>query len=53
MAGFLGSLDSEYLVGLHHWEQGGDGRFHFYYEYAPLTVEKWLLDLGDDVLEEL
>jgi hypothetical protein len=31
MAAFLGSLDSEFLVGLHHWEQGGDGRFHFYY----------------------
>lgn len=53
MAAFLGSLDSDYLIALHHWEHSNDGKFHFYYEYAPLTVEKWLLDLGDDVLEEL
>lgn len=53
MSQFLGSLDSDYLISLHHFEQGNDNKFHFYYEYAPLTLEKWILDLGDDVLQEL
>ena len=53
MSAFLSSLESEFLIVLHHSERAADNKFHFYYEYAPLTIEKWILDLGDDVVEEL
>jgi hypothetical protein len=53
MSAFISSLESEFLISLHHAERTPDNKYHFYYEYAPLTIEKWILDMGDDVLEEL
>jgi hypothetical protein len=53
MSSFLTNLDNDFLIKIHHSEQTPDSRFHFYYEYAPLRMERWILDLGDDVLEEL
>jgi hypothetical protein len=38
---------------LHDAQWTKDGNYHLFYEYAPLTMEKWILDLGEDVLEEL
>ena len=26
---------------------------YFYYDYAHLNMEKWILDLGDDIWEKL
>lgn len=53
MSAFLEGLESEFLISLHHSERSSDNKYHFYYEYAPLRMERWILDLGDDVLEEL
>lgn len=53
MVTFLSTLESEFLIQLRHCESSGSGEFYFYYEYVPLTLEKWILDLGDDILEEL
>jgi hypothetical protein len=53
MVQFLSTLDSEFLIQLRSCENNGGGEFYFYYEYVPLTLEKWILDLGDDILEEL
>ena len=27
--------------------------YSFFYEYVPLNIDKWLLDMGEDVLEQL
>ena len=53
MAGFLTTLESEFVIGLHHMQTTQEGEAHLFYEYVPLKLEKWLLDLGDDVLEQL
>jgi hypothetical protein len=53
MVQFLSTLENDFLIKLRHCENGGTGEFYFYYEYVPLTLEKWILDLGDDILEEL
>lgn len=52
MAEFIATLESEHLVQLLGWESHS-GEAFFYYEYVPLTLERWILDLGDDILDEL
>lgn len=53
MVGFLEGVSHDNLVNFSHAERAADHTVHFYYEYVPLTLEKWVLDLGDDVVEEL
>jgi len=53
MVKILSNLNHEYLINFRHFEECIDNTYYFYYEYVPLTLDKWILDLGDDVLEQL
>lgn len=48
----LQDLRNPNLINFHHLEKE-EGLTYFYYEYAHLTLEKWILDLGDDIWEIL
>ena len=45
-------LSHSSLIKLHYSEHE-EGSFNFYYEYVHLTLEKWIINLGDDVLDSL
>ena len=45
-------LSHSSLIKLHYSEHE-EGSFNFYYEYVHLTLEKWIINLGDDVLGSL
>lgn len=47
MASLLQGLDCEYLVRLIAAQADIDGTCNFYYEYVPLTMSGWLLDMGE------
>jgi hypothetical protein len=51
-ATLLQDLRNPNLINFHHLEKE-EGLIYFYYEYAHLTLEKWLLDLGDDMWQIL
>ena len=48
----LQQLNHPFLINLRGFEQQGNA-VYFYYQYAPLTIEKWILDLGDAVVDGL
>lgn len=48
----LEQLSHSSLISLHYSEHK-EGYFSLYYEYVHLTLEKWIVNLGDDVLEGL
>ena len=38
MASFLTTLDSEYVIRLHHMQTSKEGEAHLFYEYVPLKL---------------
>ena len=53
MKGILQSLEHENLIGFKHAAEMAPNTYSFFYEYVPLNIDKWLLDMGEDVLEQL
>lgn len=36
-----------------YYSEHKEGSFSLYFEYVHLTLEKWIINLGDDVLDSL
>ena len=53
MGQFIQGLTSQYVAQLFHAEAGTENICYFYYEYVPLTVDKWVLEMGEELIKEL
>ena len=53
MKELMSSLQNDHLIALHHATHHHNGIFEVYYEYAPLALERWVLEVGDDLVEQL
>ena len=49
---FLKGLRNNFLINFHHMEKE-ETHIYLYFEYAHLNIEKWILDLGDEMWERL
>lgn len=48
----LQSVSHPFLINLRGFHQQ-DNKAYFYYQYAHLTIEKWILDLGEEIVDRL
>ena len=46
-------MDNEYLIQLIHVDLDEENTCNFYYEYVPLTIGQWVIDMGDELVKEL
>lgn len=53
MVQLMETMKHEHLIRIEKSEMHGEDQVLLYYEYVPLTLEKWVLDLGEDFLNDI
>jgi hypothetical protein len=46
MASLIRGLDNEFLIEIIEIDASQANTCQLYYEYVPLTIDKWVLDMG-------